>query len=83
MGKPIGAAGWCVRGLQAWRSDVAVLASQVTNLTCLWLGGVTRWDLAAYVWVQVSQGCGAVAVRRHRLIVDVVHCSGSVRCVDQ
>lgn len=54
-------------------SSVSVLAAQVTSLAGLRLGGIAGRSLAAHVRVQMSAGTSAVAVRRNRLSVEVVH----------
>ena len=53
--------------------DVAVLAGEISNLTCLWLGVVTGRDLAANVRIKMSCGGGAVAVSWDRLVVYMVY----------
>ena len=53
--------------------DVAVLAGEISNLACLWMGVVTRRDLATNVRIKMSCGGGAVAVSRDRLVVYMVY----------
>lgn len=54
-------------------SDVAMLAAQITGLACLRLAGVADRNLATLVGVEVSASASAVAIRRDRLLVNVVH----------
>ena len=53
--------------------NVAVLARKVTHLAAGGVDIVARWCLATDVWVQMSQGAGAVAVGGDWLVVNVVH----------
>lgn len=50
-----------------------MLAGQIADLAFLRGGRVARWALAALGGVKVGQRSGAVAVRRHWRVVDVVH----------
>lgn len=66
--------GYCyVLATVVLRSNVAVLAAEITSLASLRLGGITNRCLATLVGVKVSAGARAVSVGRHRLLVDVVH----------
>ena len=53
--------------------DVAVLAGEISNLACLWMGVVTGRDLATNVRIKMSCGGGAVAVSWDRLVVYMVY----------
>lgn len=53
-------------------SDVAVLAAQVTDLAGFGLAGVAGRGFTALVRVKMSTSTSAVAVGRHRLLVNVV-----------
>lgn len=55
------------------RGDLAVLATQITDLTTLGLGSIASRRLATMIRVQMSQGARTVAIGS-RLFVDVVHC---------
>ena len=52
--------------------NLSVLASQVSDLTGLGLGGVTRSDLTTAVRVKMSLGTSAVTVGGDGLVVNVV-----------
>lgn len=54
------------------RGDLAVLATQITDLTTLGLGSIASRRLATMIRVQMSQGARTVAIGS-RLFVDVVH----------
>ena len=60
-------------------SNVAMLAGKISNLAGLWLGVVARWDLATDVRIKMCCCRGAVSIRGHRLIVDMVHYAEAVR----
>lgn len=60
------------RQLEGVRSDLAVLAAQVTDLASLGEVGVTRRILATNERVEMSQRLGAVAVGGNGVDVDVV-----------
>ena len=45
--------------------DVAVLAGEISNLAGLWLGVITRRDLAADVRIKMSRCSRAIAVGGH------------------
>jgi len=49
-----------------------MLASKIADLASLWLSVVTRWHLAANIWINVRTSGDAVAVRRDGHGVDVV-----------
>ena len=57
--------------------DVPVLAAQIALLASLGIGGVAERDLAALGVVQVGLCGGAISVRGHWLVVEVVHCRSS------
>jgi hypothetical protein len=54
-------------------SDVAEFAAQVARLAGFGLAGITDGDFTALVRVEMSASASAVAIGRHRLLVDVVH----------
>lgn len=62
-----------VLGHEGIRGDLAVLATQITDLTTLGLGSIASRRLATMIRVQMSQGARTVAIGS-RLFVDVVHC---------
>lgn len=63
---------WDVRCLEWTGGDFAMLAYQVTDLTCLRLSRVARGDFTTLGGVEVGQCFGAVPVCWHWLVVDVV-----------
>ena len=60
------------------RGDLAILASEITNLAGLWLGGVARRHLSTLSGVKMAEGVVAVQVSTHWLVVDVVDLRVSV-----
>lgn len=61
-----------ILGHERIRGDLAVLATQITDLTTLGLGSIASRRLATMIRVQMSQGARTVAIGS-RLFVDVVH----------
>lgn len=55
-----------------------MLASEITNLAGLWLGVITRWDLAADEWVEMSSGTSAITIGWYWQVVNVVHYGQSI-----
>ena len=53
--------------------DVTVLAGEISDLAGLWLGVVTRRDLATNVRIKMGLCSGAVTVGRDWLVMDMVH----------
>ena len=45
--------------------DVAVLAGEISNLAGLWLGVITRRDLAADIRIKMSRSSRAIAIGGH------------------
>lgn len=56
--------------------DGAVLAREISDLTGLWVRRITGWLLCALERVQVATRAGAVAIRGHWRLVDVIVCAG-------
>lgn len=52
--------------------DVAMLAGEISNLACLWVGTVTRRDLATYIRIKMCRCSGTIPVGWNRLIVNMV-----------
>ena len=59
-------------GDKAGHGDVAVLASEITNLACVWGADVARVVFATVSGVEVAHRCAAVAVGWDGKRVDVV-----------
>lgn len=51
-----------------------MLASEITNLTSLRLRGVARRTLTAVFRIKVVTSRIAAAIRRNRILVNMVHC---------
>jgi hypothetical protein len=58
---------------EACLSYIAVLASEIANLACIWSGDVARVVFAAVGRVEVAYSCAAIAIGRDREFVDMVY----------